>query len=96
MFAIMASLMNLALSAIALHAVPQHGVRGDPHDYSNLGRLMIVVGCRPAAAAPLPRCEARHRRRRAAVRSWKAQPDLNGAEESAGPPGRVLEVEQTT
>jgi len=61
MFAIMASLMNLALSASELfsrylntaYAVTQH-------DYSNLGRLMItvlVIGLLPLATLPLLRRE---------------------------------------
>lgn len=63
MFAIMASLMNLALSASQLFTQYLNDVFAiTQQDYSSLGRLMItvsVIGLLPLAALPLLR---RHER----------------------------------
>lgn len=61
MFAIMASLMNLALSASELGTRYLNEVFGvTQHDYSGLGRLLIavgVIGLLPLLALPLLRRE---------------------------------------
>jgi hypothetical protein len=54
MFAIMASLMNLALSASQRYL--NEGFAVSQHDYGNLGRLMVTVGAIglvPLLAMPL-------------------------------------------
>ena len=59
MFAIMASLMNLALSASELGTRYLNTFFGvTQHDYSNMGRLLIcvgVIGMFPLLALPLLR-----------------------------------------
>ena len=58
MFAVMASLMNLALSASELFTRYLNTFQVTQQDYSNLGRLMIavgVIGLLPLLAVPLLR-----------------------------------------
>jgi hypothetical protein len=79
MFAIMASLMNLALSASQLFTrYLNEGFAVSQHDYGNLGRLMVTVGAIglvPLLALPLLWREERGGPRHPESRAGAALPD---------------------